>query len=507
MKNKRNYGVLLPITCLPSDEGIGTLGAGAFNLIDFLSDCKASIWQVLPLNPTGFGDSPYQSCCSNALNYYLIDLACLVKDGLLTAEEVASADLGNSGRVDYGKQFNAKIPLLRTAFSRFNCSDKSFKSFVKKGEYSDFALFMSLKCRIGHRAWYEWDEPYRTYDERVAQSFVEENYGEFTFWQFTQYVFLKQWKALKSYANGKGVKIMGDVPLYIAYDSAEMWKYGDEIFKVDKRRQPSFVAGCPPDAFTEDGQLWGNPVYDWEKMKEDGYKWWNGRIDGALRLVDILRIDHFRGFDRYYEVPFGEKTARNGRWSDGPKEELFKDKLNYAIVAEDLGVLDEGVYRLMKNVGYPGMKILEFAFDGNPENEHKPTNYTKNFVCYTGTHDNMPLRGYIDELTESQLETYKEDLTLQAKALGVEADLSDSVALCKSVIRLAFASCANTAIVPLWDLLAMGEEARLNLPATVTCANWSLRFKPSDFSAELKEFLCEVSSKSGRAARKQKNSV
>lgn len=498
MKNKKDYGILMPITCLPSDEGIGTLGKWAYNFIDILSDCKAAIWQVLPLNPTGFGDSPYQSCCSNALNYYLIDLTALASEGLLTEQEIASADLGGRDRVDYGKQFNVKIPLLRTAFSRFNKEQREFTDFIERGEFSDFALFMSLKCRFNHKAWQEWEEPYKSFNKQITDKYIEDNYQEFLFWQFTQYIFLQQWNSLKSYAVSKGVKIMGDVPLYIAYDSVEMWKYGDEIFKVDKMRNPSVVAGCPPDAFSDDGQLWGNPVYDWEKMKKNGYKWWNERIGSCLRLVDILRIDHFRGFDRYYEVPAGDKTARNGSWSDGPKEDFFKDKLNLKVVAEDLGVLDEGVYRLMKNVGYPGMKILEFAFDGNPENEHKPTNHTENFVCYTGTHDNMPIRGFIDELGEEELETYKKDLLLQGNVLGVQCDVTDSIAMCQSVIKLAFASPARTVIIPLWDLLAMGEEARINLPATVTTDNWSFRFAESDFSAELKRFLCDISTQFGR---------
>lgn len=502
MKYERIYGILLPVTCLPSDEGIGTFGIGAYRFVDYLNECGASLWQVLPLNPTGFGDSPYQSCCSNALNYYLIDLKLLCDEGLLSRTEVAEADLGGAERVDYGKQFGCKIPLLRKAFSRFDKESEEFLSFVERGEFSDFSLFMSLKCKFSYRPWYEWDEIYREYSEDTAKKYIEENRDEYLFWQFTQYLFLKQWNALRAYAKEKGVHIMGDLPLYIGYDSAEMWKYGDEIFKVDKKRRPSVVAGCPPDAFSEDGQVWGNPVYDWEKMKSDGWKWWNGRIDSCMRLYDILRIDHFRAFDRYYEVPAGDKNAVGGRWCDGPKEEFFKDKADYSIVAEDLGVLDEGVIRLMSNVGYPGMKIIEFAFDGNSENEHKPTNYTENFVCYTGTHDNMPLRGFIDELSRDGLKVYKEDLLSQCAALGVTPDLTDSVSICRSVIALAFASCARMTVIPLWDLLAMGKEARINLPSTVSADNWSLRFGKEDFSDGLKEFLIDISEKYERNGKK-----
>lgn len=500
MKTNANYGILMPLSCLPSNEGIGTMGDTAYRFVDFLADAGAEIWQVLPLNPTNYGDSPYQSCCSDALNYYFIDLAFLIKDGLLKEEEVKGAHLGDDERrVDYGLQFTNKIALLRKAFSRFDCSDKRFIEFVACGKYSDFATFMALKCAFGHKSWEEWDEPYRTFDKTVTDKYIAENSSEFEFWQFTQFIFLLQWNALKDYAHAKGVKIMGDIPLYLAYDSVEMWKYGESLFKVDKKRRPQCVAGVPPDAFTDDGQLWGNPVYDWEKMKKTGYEWWNGRINKSLSLFDILRIDHFRGFDRYYEVPVGETTARNGKWCDGPKEDLFKDKLNYNIVAEDLGVIDDGVRRLMKNVGYPGMKILEFAFDGYPWNEHKPSTYTTdNWVAYTGTHDNMPLRQYIDDLSKEGLEVFKRDLIEQCEGLGLKAHTNTSSEMCLSIVSLAFASKAKTVIIPLWDLLAMGGEARINLPSTVSNKNWSWRFKTQEISKECSQYLKELAKKSNR---------
>ena len=502
MEKKRNYGLLMPISSLPSEEGIGTLGNEAYRFVDYLSRSGAKIWQVLPLNPTNYGDSPYQSCCSDALNYYFIDLALLVKEGLLTESEVKECELWRSERrVDYGLQFNNKVELLRKAFSRFDRSDKKFVKFIEDGKFSDFAVFMTLKCKFGHKSWEEWDEPYRTYDEKITCKYVSENYGEFEFWQFTQFIFLLQWNALKNYAHERSIEIMGDIPLYLAYDSVEMWKYGDKLFKVDEKRRPQCVAGVPPDAFTDDGQLWGNPVYDWEKMKKTGYKWWNDRINSCLELFDILRIDHFRGFDRYYEIPVGEKTARNGSWSDGPKEELFNDKLHYNIIAEDLGVIDDGVRRLMKNVGYPGMKILEFAFDGWYDNEHKPSNYSSdNWVVYTGTHDNMPLRQYIDDMPEQALETFKRDLCDQCGRLGFSADTQTSKTMCLSIAELAFRSKARTVIIPLWDLLAMGEEARINLPSTVSNKNWSWRFVKSDISEELSEYLRNIAKKSDRLA-------
>lgn len=497
----RNYGILMPISALPSEEGIGTLGGHAYAFIDYLKGAGASIWQVLPLNPTNYGDSPYQSCSSNALNYYFIDLAYLKRDGLLTQEEIESADLKTyDRRVDYGKQFTNKVALLKKAYSRFN-GGKEFDDFVEKGEFADFAVFMALKCKFNHRAWTEWDEEFRRYDEERVNAFIKENNYEVRFWHFTQYKFLQQWNALKAYAHDNGVSVIGDIPLYVAYDSVEVWKYGDKLFRMDEDRKPFGVAGCPPDAFTDDGQLWGNPVYDWEKMKRGGYAWWNKRINDCFKLFDVLRIDHFRGFDRYYSVAPDAENAKNGEWLDGPKEDLFKDKLNLNIVAEDLGVIDDGVRRLMKNVGYPGMKVLVFAFDGSPDNEHKPSNHTENCVCYTGTHDNIPIRQFIEDLSEEALKVYKSDLESECEAVGIEADLSSPESMCQSVVRLAFKSKARTVIIPFWDLLALGGEARINLPSTVSEKNWSWRFKESDFSKESLKFLKTISEKSNRIAK------
>ena len=494
----RNFGILLPISSLPSGEGIGTLGKEAYNFIDFLSEAGGKIWQVLPLNPTNYGDSPYQSCSSNALNYYFIDLQMLVEEGLLKKSEIDLKELSDDPlRINYGRQFWYKVNLLKKAFSRFDGGDE-FRTFVERGEYSDFAVFMAIKEKFNHAPWTEWEE-LRNYDEKTVKKFIKQDQNGYLFWQFTQFIFLKQWKKLKEYATLRGVQIMGDIPLYIAYDSVEVWKYGNKLFKVDEDRRLKFVAGCPPDAFSADGQLWGNPVYNWEVMRGDGFKWWKKRIDDCLTLVDILRIDHFRGFDRYWEVPAGDSTARYGLWEDGPKEELFEGILNYKIVAEDLGVLDEGVYRLMKNVGYPGMKVLEFAFDGSPDNGHKPSNYTENFVCYTGTHDNMPLRQYIDDLSEEERLRFVKDVEAESGLLGLCAKTETSEELCLSVVNLAFASKANTVIIPLWDLLALGGDARINLPSTVSDKNWSRRFLKEDLSEKLKKYLKKVSKTAKRA--------
>lgn len=499
MAKGRNFGILLPVSSLPSGEGIGTLGTEAYNFVDFLSESGGKIWQVLPLNPTNYGDSPYQSCSSDALNYYFIDLQQLVCDGLLKKCEIVLEELSDSPlKVNYGKQFTQKIALLKKAFSRFD-GGSEFEDFVNRGEYSDFAVFMAIKQKFNHVAWTEWEQPFGVYDEDTVAKFIEENKTEYLFWQFTQFIFLKQWNALKSYANSKGVSIMGDIPLYVAYDSVEVWKYGEKLFKVNANRKLKCVAGCPPDGFTEDGQLWGNPVYNWEEMRNDGYAWWKARIEKCFKLFDVLRIDHFRGFDRYWEVPAGDSTARYGHWEDGPKEELFKDILGYKIVAEDLGVIDDGVRRLMKNVGYPGMKVLEFAFDGKADNEHKPSNHTENFVCYTGTHDNMPLKQYIDDLSEEQRAVFAEDVVKESGILNITAKTATSKELCRSVVELAFASKSDTAIVPVWDLLALGGEARINEPSTVSDKNWSRRFLKEDFSKELSGYLKKVSKRSKRA--------
>lgn len=496
MKN-RKYGILAPISSLPSKEGIGTLGEEAYRFIDFLSLSGASVWQVLPLNPTNFGDSPYQSCSSDALNYYFIDLGLLKKDRLLSGEEISSTPLKDSERrVNYGKLFVHKIALLRKAFSRFK-GGEGFEAFKRQGGFSDFATFMALKSAHGHRAWTEWDD-YRDFDEKKVEAFAAENEEEISFWQFTQYIFLKQWNALKEYANAHGVSVMGDIPLYVAYDSVEVWKYGDKLFKTDKNRSLTALAGCPPDAFTDEGQLWGNPVYDWEKLKNSGYKWWRERIEKSFGLFDILRIDHFRGFDRYWEVPAKAKTARFGSWQDGPKEELFKGFEDYKIIAEDLGVIDDGVRRLMKNVGYHGMKVLIFAFDGNPENEHKPSNFNENFVCYTGTHDNMPLKQHIEDLSGDARETYYKDILSECALADVEADVSSPECATKSVIRLAFASKASTVIIPMSDILALGGEARMNLPSTVSEKNWSWRFTKDDFKKETGESLYRLAKQTDR---------
>lgn len=497
-KTQRRAGVLMPVSSLPSPFGIGTLGQGAYAFVDWLENSGMKIWQVLPLLPTGYGDSPYQSCASNALNYYFIDFDLLEKDGFLEKSDYADIPWGaDERRVDYGAQFTYKTQVLKKAFARFDTSDKAWQDFLKAGKSFDFAVFMSLKARFAYKPWNDWDKRFACYDKEVIEAYAKENQAEIDFWQFTQFIFLKQWNALHAYANAKGVSIMGDMPIYVSYDSVETWKYRADLFMLGKDGNTSLRAGVPPDAFCDDGQLWGNPVYDWKKLKKNGYQWWKDRICYELTLYDIIRIDHFRAFDRFYAIPEDAETAKEGEWMDGPKAELFKGLENCSIVAEDLGVIDDGVRKLLKKTGYPGMKVFEFAFDGNEENEYLPVYYNANSVAYTGTHDNDTLRSFIQSMTKKERLAFEK--TFEAQCLELETPyLCETIEdECESVIRLLMASNADTVIVPMHDILCFGAEARLNAPSTVSGNNWTFRYTEKDFkrrvSARLKAMTEEYS--------------
>ncbi len=488
---KRQAGVLMPVSSLPSPYGIGTLGKGAYAFVDWLQSAGMKVWQVLPLLPTGYGDSPYQSCASNALNYYFIDFTILQEEGLL--EETDYADTvwsEDERRVDYGRQFIHKVPVLKKAFARFDKSDSAWQSFLKKGEYKDFALFMTLKTKFSYAPWTEWEEPYKSCKD-IPESFFTEHREEMEFWQFTQYIFLQQWSALRVYANERGISIMGDMPIYVAEDSVENWKYRDELFMLDSEGNLALRAGVPPDAFSEDGQFWGNPVYDWEKMKKNDYAWWKNRIRDAFDTqFDCIRIDHFRAFDRFFAIPVGAESAKEGEWLDGPKAALFKDFKNASIVAEDLGIIDDGVRELLANTGYPGMKVFEFAFDGDPENDYLPSNIRdRNCVAYTGTHDNDTLRSFLENMPKKERKAFEktlEDECLAADTPYVVETVEDE---CHSIIELLFSLKADTVIVPMQDILCMGEEARLNAPSTVSNRNWTFRFTEKDFKCKKAAWL------------------
>ena len=493
--NVRRAGILMPVSSLPSTCGIGTLGAGAYAFVDWLQSAGMQVWQVLPLLPTGYGDSPYQSCASNALNYYFIDFPLLEKEGLLSREDYAGIVWGDDERrVDYGKLFEYKVQVLEKAFSRFDRQSASWQAFLEKAEYLDFATFMTLKRKFHYAPWTEWVEPYKSCEGNLPQEFYQEYEEELLFWQFTQYIFRNQWNSLRQYANAKGISIMGDMPIYLAEDSVETWKYRRKLFLLDEQGNLALRAGVPPDAFSEDGQLWGNPVYDWEKLKKDNYAWWKQRIRYAFDTqFDIIRIDHFRAFDRFFAIPNGAETAKEGEWMDGPKAALFKGFEDAEIIAEDLGIIDDGVRTLLRETGYPGMKVFEFAFDGNPENEYLPSNVqTENCVAYTGTHDNDTLRSFLenmDESTRKDFENVLEDECLKADVPYITETVE---AECRSIIELLFSCKANTVIIPMHDVLCFGAEARLNAPSTVSSQNWTFRFTLQDFGRRKAAWLKEL---------------
>lgn len=491
---KRKSGILLHISSLPTKYGIGTLGKEAYQFVDWMKQSGLKIWQVLPLVPTNYGDSPYQSVCSTALNYYFIDFDILKKKKLLKNEDLKKEFFVIPQRVDFRLLFENKVDVLKIAFQRFDQKDLQFQRFLRKKQYEDFALFMTLKELTSYVAWNQWPKQWQNYSTDLLQYVKKNHLQTFLFWQWTQFEFLNQWKPLKKYANKNGIQIMGDMPLYVAYDSVEVWKY-PQMFLLHEDKSLDLVAGCPPDCFTADGQLWGNPVYNWNYMKSENYAWWNQRIQSALHLYDILRIDHFRGFAQFYAIEAHYSNARIGNWLDGPAFDFFQDKLDYPIVAEDLGFIDDKVRQLMRQVQYPGMKILEFAFDGNSDNEHKPSNYTENYVAYTGTHDNMPLYQYLYDLMPAQLATLKKDLKKEADLLHVTPDLSSLQAITRSIVELAYASIADTVIIPIQDYLCLGGYSRMNLPATVSTDNWSYRVSKKDLSKKLSSWILDMNKK------------
>ena len=493
----RSAGMLMPIFSLPSPYGIGTLGKAAYRFVDFLRAAGCSIWQVLPLEPTSFGNSPYSACCSGTFNPYFIDLELLEEEGLLTQKELAPL-AGDDRRVDYGKQYRERMKILGKAYSRFPKTDEAWREFQKIEKYRGFALFMARKSSFGGAPCWAW-ESCPEYNEEQNRAFARENEEEIALWQFTQFLFLRQWQALKRYANKKGVKIMGDIPYYVARDSVEFWKYKRDLFQIDKKGNPAAQAGVPPDAFSEAGQLWGNPVYRWNDMGEAGYAWWRERLQTALSTYDILRIDHFIGTVRYYSIPKTAKTARSGKWRKGPGAKLFENFQNAPIVAEDLGIVTPRVRRELDKTGFAGMKILQEAFDGNPENEHKPSHYKEKVVAYTGTHDNATLFARVSGLKGQWRTRLKADLKEECKRAGIACHTENNQAICDSIIELLFASKANTVIVPMQDILHLGNEARINAPSTVSDENWSFRFTADEFSREAAERTLELAKKYGRA--------
>lgn len=475
---ERGTGILCHISSLPNNYGIGSLGDEAYEFARLLKKSRVKYWQILPLVQTGYGNSPYSSVCCNSGNPLFIDLKALCRQGLLDEEELASAELP-AGGVDYDAIYARRFDILRLAYARFNVKDKEFTAFVDKGEFDDYATFMSLKARYGG-SFDTFPDAYKNKERLAMLEFKRSVYkSDYLFWQFLQFIFEKQWLKLKNYVNSLGIKIIGDIPLYVAYDSSDVWG-NPALFTLDKNLNPTSVAGVPPDYFSETGQLWGNPLYNWEAMAENNYDWWIKRIEHAAKLYDIIRIDHFRGLDRYYSIPADSETAETGEWLPGPGIRLFSEIRRrvgeVAIIAEDLGVMDGGVIRLRERTGYPGMKILQFAFDGREDNEYLPVNIGENSVVYTGTHDNNTTLGFLNEMEDDEFAVFKTRLRAALKSEGVTCPFVDRAGAAIALNVCALASRAEIAILPVQDLMGLGGEARMNIPST-PAGNWEFRME------------------------------
>ncbi|HIR29392.1 MAG TPA: 4-alpha-glucanotransferase [Candidatus Coproplasma stercorigallinarum] len=475
---ERGAGVLCHISSLPGKYGIGSLGKEAYDFVDFLERSKIKYWQILPLVQTGYGDSPYQSVCCNSGNPYFIDLEELYRRGLLDAEELKEAQMP-AGRVDYGELYKRRYATLRRAYARFNIRGKDFSKFVESGLFDDYALFMSLKSVYGG-TFRDFPKAYKFKEKLAIDEFRANAYKkEYCFWQFLQYEFLCQWKKLKEYANSKGIKIIGDIPLYMAADSSDVWAH-PEMFLLDEDLNPAEVAGVPPDYFSATGQLWGNPLYDWGAAEKDGYRWWINRIQRAFELYDIVRVDHFRGFDRYYAIPAGSPTAEVGEWRQGPGIKLFEameraaGHLNF--IAEDLGVIDDGVVALRDETGFPGMKIMLFAFDGNAENEYLPQYIGENTVTYTGTHDNDTALGFVEGMTDERFAEFRKLLREALKYEGVSYPIVSREDAARAIVKCALGAKSDMCIVPVQDVLGLDNSARMNVPSTPS-GNWQFRLE------------------------------
>lgn len=492
----RASGIIMHLTSLPSNYGIGTMGKAAYEFVDFLSDSRQHYWQVLPLQPLGNQESPYSAVSAFAGNPLLIDLDLLVEDGWLDAAEVTAITWQKDPeRVDYVCQRQHRLILLHKAYARFiGAPNRDFIEFVKKEQswLQDYALFEALHAKYG-ADWTQWDAGVRSRDpEALAQSRAELKY-EIAFHYFLQFTFFEQWRRLRSYAKKKGVDIIGDVPIYVPQDSADVWANQDQ-FDLNPQGQANFVAGCPPDFFSEDGQLWGNPVYRWDVMKQDGYRWWLNRLRAASRMYDVIRLDHFRGFESYWAVPAGSKTARNGVWCPGPGMDLIGRVKEYLpeirFIAEDLGFVTPEVQKLLKDSGFPGMKVLQFAFDAVTPSSYLPHCHIPNCICYTGTHDNATVQQWLDEANEADLAFARDYLALnEAEGYGW------------GVIRGGMGTVANLFMAQMQDYLGLGASARMNVPGTVSPDNWSWRAKPGVFTPALSKRIAEMTVRYGRAVK------
>ncbi len=484
---KRESGILLPVSSLPSRYGIGCFSKSAYDFVDWLRDAGQSYWQILPLGPTGFGDSPYQSSFSFAGNPYFISLEKLCEEGLLREEECNGADFGSEPqRINYQKMYENRYPLLRKAYERSKEKEtRERASFEEKNKtwLEDYALFMAIKQKRGQRPLAEWEEALRNRECDTLEKCGQELRDEIGFQRFMQYHFFTQWYALKKYANEQGIRIIGDVPIYVAEDSADVW-LNPRLFQLDERGIPTAVAGCPPDEFSPKGQLWGNPLYRWEEHKKTGYEWWISRLSYAFSMYDVVRIDHFRGFDSYYSIPYGAKDATEGHWEEGPKMELFaalKKVLGKKdAIAEDLGYMTDSVRALVRESGFCGMKVLQFGFDPKDkefENEYLPHLYSENSVAYTGTHDNPTLLSWLMSMSEEEgdmLREYLKDMYTPRKTFS------------QSLIALLMRSPSRICMIPIQDYMELDDSARINRPSSLG-ENWTWRLTRQDLTEGLKE--------------------
>jgi 4-alpha-glucanotransferase len=497
----RAGGVLLSITSLPSKYGIGCFSKSAYDFVDWLKGAGQTYWQILPLGPTSYGDSPYQSFSTFAGNPYFISLEALVEEGVLTKAECEAADFGDKpGSVDYEKMYQARYPLLRKAYERSKISEnQDYQRFVADNGWwlGDYALFMAVKDRFDGAPWTEWAEDIRLRWPNAMDYYRRELYFDVEFQQYLQYTFYMQWMKLKNYANDRGIRLIGDIPIYVAMDSADTWAH-PELFQLDENNVPLAVAGCPPDGFSAIGQLWGNPLYRWDYHWDTGYEWWISRLEYCFRLYDVVRIDHFRGFDEYYSIPYEATTAVDGHWEKGPGMALFarvEEALGRReVIAEDLGYVTDSVRELVRSSGFPGMKVLEFAFDSRDSgcaNDYLPHNYGENCVAYTGTHDNETIRGWFDSISTEEQEMAREYLC-DSRTPKKELNWA--------FISLIMRSSARICIIPMQDYLGYGNECRMNKPSTVGI-NWKWRLTGEELTEELKKKLYDMARRYGRLAR------
>lgn len=481
--NKRANGILMHVSSLPGEFGIGTFGKNAYRFVDFLKNSSQTYWQILPVGPTGYGDSPYQSFSTFAGNPYFIDLEILVRQGYLENSDFENINWGNdAASVDYGKLYKNRPLVFEKAQEKFQKNIPSdFNDFCKENDFwlEDYALFMAIKDAHDGIAFDKWEDSLRRREKSALKKWSQKCAEKIFYYKMLQYLFFKQWFSLKNYANENGVKIIGDIPIYVSSDSADVWA-NKKQFSINDDFTPIEIAGCPPDGFSADGQLWGNPVYDWDYMKKDGYSWWKKRLELSLRIYDVLRIDHFRGFESYYCIKYGSENAKDGVWKKGPGADLFNEiKKTYGelpIIAEDLGFLTDEVRQMLEKVGFPGMKVLQFAFDSRESGGYLPFSYTKNSVVYTGTHDNDTLKGWMNACKPEDLKYAKEFLRTDNEKLPAEMMIT------------AMASVSNTCILCMQDLIGLGGEARMNKPSTVG-ANWKWRVKSEQITKEISDFL------------------